>query len=275
LLFFLSFNSSFRCQRHFFKLISEEILGPVFDTTKEVDIERLQRGRPITGFAKVEGRRAWRNHLFRNPALKALEQMFKSIEDGMKSFGRWISDAIESLMKQFRPPPGPQLGAFNPAAALRSLLFVLIVVLAALLLWLLIRIWRRRQPAVEVIAQSATAAPDVADENVGAEQLPEDGWMKLARELLERGELRLAVRAFYLATLAHLAERNLLTLAKFKSNRDYERELTRRGHALAELPGLFGQNVSVFERVWYGLHDVNQDTVASFARNVERMKSPG
>jgi len=98
--------------------------------------------------------------------------------------------------------------------------------------------------------------------------------MKLARELLERGELRLAVRAFYLATLAHLAERNLLTLAKFKSNRDYERELTRRGHALAELPGLFGQNVSVFERVWYGLHDVNQDTVADFARNVERMKPP-
>jgi hypothetical protein len=117
-------------------------------------------------------------------------------------------------------------------------------------------------------------APDLADENVGAEQLPEDGWVKLARELLERGELRLAVRAFYLATLAHLAERSLITLAKFKSNRDYERELSRRGHALAELPDLFGQNVSVFELVWYGIHEITRDTVADFARNVERMKSP-
>jgi len=86
--------------------------------------------------------------------------------------------------------------------------------------------------------------------NLGAEQLPEDGWTKLARELLERGELRLALRAFYLASLARLAERNLISLAKFKSNRDYEQELRRRGHSFPDMLALFSENVGVFDRIW-------------------------
>jgi len=188
--------------------------------------------------------------------------------------GRWIGDGIEWFFKQFRPKSTPNLGSFNLADSMRSLLFVLIVVLVALLVWLLFRVWQRRGGVPEIIAQPAAPAPDLADENVGAEQLPEDGWVKLARELLERGELRLALRAFYLATLAHLAEQNLITLAKFKSNRDYEREVLRRGHALAELPALFAENVFIFERVWYGLHEVTQDMVGDFARNVERMRNP-
>ena len=95
----------------------------------------------------------------------------------------------------------------------------------------------------------------------------------MARDLLNRGELRLALRAFYLATLAHLAERNLITLARFKSNRDYERELARRGHALAEVPVIFAQNVTTFERVWYGLHEVTPEMLQQFSGNVERMKT--
>ena len=206
--------------------------------------------------------------------LNWLERFFKNIEDGIKAMGRWIGDAIQWVLKQFRPKNAPNLGSLNLADSMRSLLFVLIVVLVVLLVWLLFRAWQRRGPLPEVVAQPAAPVPDVADENIGAEQLPEEGWMKLARELLERGEARLALRAFYLATLAHLAEQNLITLAKFKSNRDYEREVFRRGHALAELPSLFAQNVSSFERVWYGLHEVTQDVVNDFADNLERMRKP-
>ena len=59
------------------------------------------------------------------------------------------------------------------------------------------------------------------------------------------------MRAFYFASLAQLAARGLITVAKFKSNRDYERELQRRGHSLPELLASFGDNVSVFDRTWY------------------------
>ena len=202
-----------------------------------------------------------------------LDRFFKNLEDGFKAMGRWISDGIEWLINKLRPRGGPNPGSWNFASAMSSLLFVLVAVLIGVAMWLLYRIWQRRNRSEEVEAQAVPAVPDLSDENVGAEQLPEDGWTRLARELMEKGELRLALRALYLATLAHLATRNLIMLAKFKSNRDYEREVGRRGHALGELVMLFGQNVSVFERVWYGLHEVTADMVSDFSRNVERMRS--
>jgi hypothetical protein len=33
--------------------------------------------------------------------------------------------------------------------------------------------------------------------------------------------------------------------------------------------------VSVFERIWYGMYDVNRELVNEFAANVERMRSAG
>jgi hypothetical protein len=111
------------------------------------------------------------------------------------------------------------------------------------------------------------------DENVVADQLPEDGWLKLARELMERGDLRLALRALYLASLAHLAQREFISVAKFKSNRDYEVELRRRTRALPDLQGAFAENVGIFDRVWYGLHEVSRDVLEHFQANLERIKA--
>jgi hypothetical protein len=96
--------------------------------------------------------------------------------------------------------------------------------------------------------------------------------MRLASELLERGEPRLALRALYLGSLAHLASRNLVTLARFKSNRDYERELQRRSHAIPGLLPAFQENVSALEATWYGRHPVDQDLVARFRDNFQQMK---
>ena len=38
---------------------------------------------------------------------------------------------------------------------------------------------------------------------------------------------------------------------------------------------VFGDNVSVFERIWYGMYDVNRELVDEFAANVERMRGVG
>jgi hypothetical protein len=151
------------------------------------------------------------------------------------------------------------------------LLYTLVALAIGALLWLLYKVLSTRRNTVVATAEAIQPAPDVADESVGAERLPEDGWMQLGRELLARGDLRLAMRAFYLASLAHLAAKNLVTLAKFKSNLDYERELRRRGHALPELPPLFSENVSVFDRVWYGMHEATEELVNRFILRVERL----
>ena len=117
------------------------------------------------------------------------------------------------------------------------------------------------------------SVPDIADENVIASQLPEDDWLRLARELMGRGELRLALRALYLAGLAHLAQREMIRVAKFKSNRDYEQELRRRARALPELQAAFAENVGIFDRVWYGLHEVTQEALQRFQINLEKIKA--
>ena len=198
---------------------------------------------------------------------------FNKIGDAIDKFFNRIGNWIDRL---FRNAPKPNIS--TPGFSLFSregltyMLILLVAIIIGALLYFLYRVkWKKR--AVVAEAEAVTAPVDLADENVTAEQLPEDGWLRLGMEMIERGELRLALRAFYLASLAHLAERNLIALAKFKSNRDYERELERRSHALPELTATFSDNVSTFDRVWYGLHDVTADLLEHFRVNVERIKS--
>jgi hypothetical protein len=203
-----------------------------------------------------------------------LDQIGQMLRDSVKAVFDRLDKLLRKLFQNQRNPRPAASSGYNWILLLEVLLCLLAAAALGALGWLLYRVWRnRRQKAGAIASEPIQLAPDLADENLGAEQLPEDGWTKLARELLERGEFRLAVRAFYFASLAHLSERNLISLAKFKSNRDYERELRRRGHSFPELQALFGENVSVFDRIWYGLHELNADLVARFAANVERLKT--
>jgi hypothetical protein len=207
--------------------------------------------------------------------LRFLRRAGDLIRRWLKAAFEWLGDWLRRL---FGNPSSttPNASGYGWMVWLQILLYALIAAAVLALGLLIYRAWAGRRRQREAIAsEPIQPAPDLSDENIGPDQLPEDGWTKLARELLERGEFRLAVRAFYLASLAHLAGRNLISLAKFKSNRDYERELRRRGHAFPELLGLFGENVSVFDGVWYGLHEINRDLVSQFAANVERIKTGG
>jgi len=65
----------------------------------------------------------------------------------------------------------------------------------------------------------------------------------------------------------------LIGIAGFKSNRDYENELRRRGHAIPSLLAVFATNVSMFERIWYGVHEVDRELVHEFAANVDKIRA--
>ncbi len=191
----------------------------------------------------------------------------------LRDAAEWLGERLRKLFGRSRPPGGSGSGN-GWMFMLHLLLYTLLAAVGVALTLLLYRFLRnRRRRPVALQSQPIQPMPDLADENVGPDQLPEDGWIKLARELWARGELRLALRAFYLASLAHLAQRNLISLARFKSNRDYEHELNRRAHSIPELRSVFAENVSVFDRIWYGLHEVNDSLVNEFAANVERIKT--
>ncbi|MGA3283776.1 MAG: DUF4129 domain-containing protein [Verrucomicrobiota bacterium] len=208
-----------------------------------------------------------------------IARFFDKVGAMLRKCARAVSDWLDEwLRKLFRHPQthsSSGTSGYGWIEFLLILLYGLVAVVVAALAVFLYRTWRERRSPSVVASQPIQPMPDINDEKVGADQLPEDGWTKLARELLERGELRLALRAFYFASLSHLAARNLISIARFKSNRDYERELHRRGHSFPDLLPVFGDNLESFERIWYGLHEVNRELVDRFAANVERMKPAG
>lgn len=203
------------------------------------------------------------------------ERVGNLLRDVLRAGFDWLEKVMQKIFGRLRlPPPGSP--DYRWVMTKQMLLYGLLAVVISAVAFLLLRFWKIRRRQTEIVAaQVVPSVPDLTDEHVAADQLPEDGWSQLARELLAGGEFRLALRAYYLASLAHLAERNLISLARFKSNRDYERELQRRAHAFPHLVGLFGENVSAFDRVWYGRHEATGELVDQFAAKVERIKSGG
>ena len=111
----------------------------------------------------------------------------------------------------------------------------------------------------------------MADENVAADDLPLDGWLAMARDLMAQQDFQRALRALYLSVLAQLAERGRVVIARYKSNQDYFSELARRAHAEPELLRAFDWCRQVFERVWYGMHPVAREQVEQFLAYQQRI----
>jgi small-conductance mechanosensitive channel len=209
-----------------------------------------------------------------------VSKFFDKIGAMLRKWTRATLDWLgKMLRKLFSRPQAFSSGAgssgYGWIMSVEILLYSLVAIVIAALTIFLYRVWHGRRASPTAVAEAILPVPDMADENVRADQLPEDGWTKLARELLERGEFRLAMRAFYLASLSHLAAQNLISIARFKSNRDYERELRRRAHSFPNLLSVFGDNVFAFERIWYGMHEANRDLVNQFAANVEKIRVTG
>jgi hypothetical protein len=151
-------------------------------------------------------------------------------------------------------------------------LIALLVAAALVLLGKAVQQMRLRRKAAAPVT-APTPKVDLEDETLTADLLPEDEWQALAREHLRNGEMRLALRAFFLSGLAHLAAREVLTLARHKSNRDYQAELRRRARDQAALLEAFAQNTRVVERVWYGRHEADADDLRRFEHNLEQIRA--
>jgi hypothetical protein len=189
---------------------------------------------------------------------------------GIRTVARWVVEFLESIVPT---PTGSNSGsAFGWMTSSLLLYGLLALILAAVIIFFIRNRKKRKFTVDNVAAEAIQVGPDLSDENIRADQLPEDEWTKLAHSLIARGEFRLAMRSFYLASLSHLAQRNLIGVAKFKSNCDYENELRRRAHAIPDLLPVFKENVSTFERIWYGQHEADLELVQQFAANVSRIR---
>lgn len=206
-----------------------------------------------------------------------IEEAWQKTVRTVQKVKKWIADAYEWLRDTFQRKPADDGsersgGKTDWSAGARWTLIALAAVLTGILVVLLLR-WRKARRTGIVNAQPVAAVPDLNKEDITADQLPEDGWLQLARELVAKGDLRLALRASYLAGLAHLGHRDLILIARHKSNHDYGRELRRRARGNGSLLGAFDENLNAFERSWYGEHEVTSGTLGSFSENLERIRA--
>ena len=122
-------------------------------------------------------------------------------------------------------------------------------VLAYVLKMFLPRLLRNRGPK----KKSKEKARIVLGERLEPDQSALD-LLSEAEALARRGELRAAIRRAYIALLVELGDRKIISLAQYKTNRDYLR-------AVREIEPLYRnvkQLTDSFERHWYGLAQANE-----------------
>ncbi len=203
---------------------------------------------------------------FLNGVYKTTQKWWNAIKDWYYKIRKWFRKSFPSLSPK---SPADELTPRDPLV-LMLLLIIAIVVITVFFIW---RRRKRKRAEEPVEAQAIILpVPDLSDENTIADQLPEEGWQNLAADLMARGELRLALRALFMATLAYLARSEWITIARFKSNRDYMHEIKRRMYERTVLQNAFSENISTLERVWYGLHPVTQEMLFKFRENHDLVK---
>lgn len=193
----------------------------------------------------------------------------------------WLKEGIEDLFDWLFG--GRELGA--PVSAdsvlfmgrlIKLLLLVLCVVLFGIVMVLLTRALMDASRRHTVAADATSVAlPDITDETTTADALPEEGWLALAQELLEQGERRLALRAYFLALLATLARREYIQLGRAKSNLDYLQELRRRAQGMSEITTGFQYSTRMYEASWYGDHPVSDPGLQAMRAMQEALSRHG
>jgi hypothetical protein len=157
-------------------------------------------------------------------------------------------------------------------------LFVILagVALLGLVLYVIDHVRRGRRPAEAPAADPVAAAiPDLRDESVLADHLAPDEWTLLALDLIRNGDFRSAVRALYFSALGSLSQQELVRIARFKTNREYAKEVRRRARHDTSLPVAFERCMEIFERTWYGTHPADPETIAEFRQQLDWIRKQG
>jgi hypothetical protein len=209
----------------------------------------------------------------KGPLAAAINWLMDVFAKGIRVLGTWINQLFEWLENLLPQPEKKQVSTNRSwITPIRAVIFLFLLLGLIILTYMGFRIRRRHRTVTIAGAVVDTAPlPDLNDEGTKADDLPISRWLKLAEKLTAKGELRLAMRALYLATLAHLAEQELITIEIYKSNREYEEELKRRAHEYEKMRILFSENLNLFERVWYGMYRIPHTVFNDFATNQKRI----
>ncbi|PIE90272.1 MAG: hypothetical protein CR997_06695 [Acidobacteria bacterium] len=232
-----------------------------------IDPQKLNR--------EIEAVLAQREYDWKRPKMKLENEdsffasLAKTTRIKLRQLGKWLEKWMRKLLRK-----KPNASDHDSPSILggRNVAYVLLITVTVLLCFLVVFLIRRQGAKMEPEPRTVSA-PDLNREELVASDLPEDEWFKMANEMVEKGEYRLAVRAYFLSTLSLLNEKEIIRVEMFKSNYEYGLELSRREHVHPHLPSPFFANVALFEKVWYGMYDVSQGLLKQFLDNYRRIRN--
>ena len=199
----------------------------------------------------------------------AIDAALEHVDSWFQAFGRWLRKLLDRNSGQKASPERP----IKPDRTLPWIVGSLAGVIALALVIAMVR--KRLQQSSDLSTQAGEPLEaDLSDGNLLATEIPEDEWLRLAKEYAGKGELRLAIRAMYLSSLASLGQRQLIAVTRWKSNRLYERELQIRSRA-GELREAFASSNRDYERAWFGLHEVTNEQIQRFEERLQAIRAYG
>lgn len=175
-----------------------------------------------------------------------------------------IVEKILEWLRSWMPKPKPIApGSFSLISRIAQwvVIGVALAVFVYLLMMFLPRLLRGRGTKKKVKEKARIVLGEQLEPDQSAHDL-----LAEAESLARRGELRAAIRRAYIALLVELGDRKIISLAQYKTNRDYLR-------AVREVEPLYGnvkQLTDSFERHWYGLAQATETDWLAFRSGYEQ-----
>ncbi len=193
-----------------------------------------------------------------------------------QALGKWVQWLYEFYKKMF-PDDLPNVDLNAPkwsvnAQLLRWAMIGAAVIAAGCLVMILLTRRKEKKKAATAAVVAVAPAVNLEDENVSAEQLVEDEWLRMADRFAAEGDFRLAMRALHLAGLRYLGEKGLVTLQPAKTGMEYGRELARRLRDVPVALEGFGTGLRQYEGVWYGFGAAGAESYQALRMTWEEMR---
>jgi hypothetical protein len=170
---------------------------------------------------------------------------------------RLLEDFIRWIQSFF-----PKSRGVSPGRADWLVFIVEVVVIglaAAVLLYAAFNLLRRFRRVRGPKVRKKKEARIVLGERLEPEATSTD-LLSQAEALVRNGDIRGAIRKAYIALLVELGDRKLISLAQYKTNRDYLNSVRSLPPLHSTMRGL----TDVFERHWYGLEQATADDWQDF-----------
>lgn len=188
--------------------------------------------------------------ILQRPEFSTTQKAGNALEQLLRDILRWLSKLI------------PKRRELSQGSANLATLVAQIVVIAVALAVIVYVVWkvltrflrgrtkRKRFKAEPRIVLGEKLAPDQSAGDILAE----------AEALAKQGDIRAAIRKAYIALIVELGERKVISLAQYKTNRDYLRSVRK----IEPLYGTMKTLTDSFERHWYGFVGATQNDWTAF-----------